>query len=96
MRRFNLVLAAAISQAMPLSATAINTNMSDPSQPGARTDTYFRENVASNILYAHIAFMLLSWVDVLPICSLRPVLPSIITKANNVYGGSFDVEYLGL
>jgi hypothetical protein len=63
-----VLAAAAIFQAMPLTAIAVNASTAEIPESHVPTRSYFRENTASNLLYAHISFMLLSWVGALPIC----------------------------
>lgn len=61
------VAVAIISQAQPLTAVSLNSSIEN-TQP-APAECYFREHTASNLLYTHIAFMLLSWIGALPICT---------------------------
>jgi hypothetical protein len=60
---------AIISQAQLLTAMSLNASMENTKLSPAPADSYFREHTASNLLYAHIAFMLLSWIGALPICT---------------------------
>lgn len=67
--RFHVHIAVAmIFQALPLAATPINASSEDVSSSRILAETYFREHTSSNLLYAHIIFMLLSWAGALPIC----------------------------
>ncbi|EED22447.1 conserved hypothetical protein [Talaromyces stipitatus ATCC 10500] len=83
-----LVLAAAILQAMCSSAAAVNASTSDVSQADDLAD-YSREDVASNILYAHISFMVLGWVGVLPIYVMLNIARSSLRYP-------VHITYLGL
>ena len=71
MRWLVLAVAATIFQALPLAAAVVNVSTADIPESRVRTESYFRERAASNLLYAHISFMLLSWAGALPICSLH-------------------------
>lgn len=75
MRWFVTAVAATAFQALPLTATVVNASTVEI--PGSRipTESYFREHTASNLLYTHILFMLLSWVGALPICSSHFICP---------------------
>lgn len=67
--RFHVHIAVAmIFQALPLAATPINASSEDVSSSPIPAENYFREHTSSNLLYAHITFMFLSWVGALPIC----------------------------
>lgn len=68
-RRFHVHTAVAmIFQALPLAATPVNAGSEDASSSPIPAESYFREHTSSNLLYAHIIFMFLSWVGALPIC----------------------------
>lgn len=62
------IAVAMIFQALPLAATPINASSEDVFSSPIPAESYFRERTSSNLLYAHILFMFLSWVGALPIC----------------------------
>lgn len=61
-----------------LYVTALNTSNHGGGSNGivphtTSAESYFREQKFSNILYAHISVMLLSWVVALPICMVSVI-----------------------
>jgi hypothetical protein len=82
MRLLLLSAAALISQALPLTAASVNASTAETLGDNVPPNNYFREPAASNFLYAHIIFMVLSWVIALPLGSLNSVRPRIRWKSN--------------
>ncbi|KFY92301.1 hypothetical protein V498_05053 [Pseudogymnoascus sp. VKM F-4517 (FW-2822)] len=65
-----------IFQALPLAATPINASSEDVFSSPIPAESYFRERTSSNLLYAHILFMFLSWVGALPISIMLNIAKS--------------------
>ena len=70
MRSLLVVLAAVVLQSLPLTVTALSASNTETPESVVPPESSFREPTATNLLYAHILFMIISWVGGLPICSL--------------------------
>ncbi|KFY46073.1 hypothetical protein V495_02661 [Pseudogymnoascus sp. VKM F-4514 (FW-929)] len=78
------IAVAMISQALPLAATPMNASSEDVSSLPIPAETYFREHASSNLLYAHIIFMFLSWVGALPIAIMLNIAKSSLRYPSHI------------